>query len=641
MPEKMEEREQWGSRAGFIFASVGAAVGFGNIWRFPSLAYSFGGGAFFIPYLMALIFIGIPLVILEIALGQYYRTGDIGVFGGIHARMRGVGVASLVCGFSVVLYYIPLIAWTVRAFFESFKDFDKNYTDSNGKDAYAYFKDDIIGMSTLGVDNLPTRVVWENFGCLVFIYALIFLCVGFGVKNTGRIAYFTMGFPILLLFIFLIRVCVLEGAGDGIKAYIGEWDMSVLSKNGNVWSLAVSQIFFSLGVTFGIFTAYGSSCPKDAPVLANSFVISLANTAFSFISGFVVFAALGHLAFKSDLPVSAVADAGPGLVFGTYPVVLADLDGGQHWVRLFFIFLFLLGIDSGFGLFEGVLIVLNDTVLGEKYSKMQLAGALCGVGILCGLLFVTDAGFIFLDVVDYYVNFILILVGFFEVFGAGWIFGIEEQIEKIGKIPVFLYMFTTFGSLTFASIFWFGLNDNQVWAGFVALIVSYIAGMIGVYISCIRAAAEKNMELNDVFYTLSMEYVIVLKDRLSTNIGPLPTVWAFSVKHMMPSILLICFINLCASKQEGGRSVFAHYGNYVAVPYQIIGIAIVILTMFVFVVGVTFPNVYHMLVRSEISDYVNELNQGKISDGEKVEVDAEIATQPALNPENKKSLDVE
>ena len=122
---------------------------------------------------------------------------------------------------------------------------------------------------------------------------------------------------------------------------------------------------------------------------------------------------------------------------------------------------------------------------------MQLAGALCGVGILCVFLFVTDAGFIFFDVVDYYVNFILILVGFFEVFGAGWIFGIEEQIEKIGKIPVFLYMFTIFGSLTFASIFWLGLNDNQVWAGFVALIVSYIAGMIGVYISCTRAAAEK------------------------------------------------------------------------------------------------------------------------------------------------------
>ena len=97
-----------------------------------------------------------------------------------------------------------------------------------------------MGMSTLGVDKRPTRVVWENFGCLVFICALLFLCVGFGVKNTGRIAYFTMGFPIRLLFIFLIRVCVLEGAGDGIKAYIGEWDMSVLSEKGNVWSLAVS-----------------------------------------------------------------------------------------------------------------------------------------------------------------------------------------------------------------------------------------------------------------------------------------------------------------------------------------------------------------------------------------------------------------
>jgi len=164
---------------------------------------------------------------------------------------------------------------------------------------------------------------------------------------------------------------------------------------------------------------------------------------------------------------------------------------------------------------------------------------------------------------------------------------------------------------------------------------------VSIYLA--QGPLPKNMVLRDVFYTLSMEYVIVLKDRLSTNIGPLPTVWAFSVKHMMPSILLICFINLCASKQEDerARSVFAHYGNFEAAPYQIIGIAIVILTMLLFVVGVTFPDVYQMLVRPEISDYVDELNQGKISDGEKAEVDAEIATQPALNPENKNFVNEE
>lgn len=104
----------------------------------------------------------------------------------------------------------------------------------------------------------------------LFIFMITSLSVGFGVKVTGRVAHFTMGFPILLLFIFLIRAVTLPGASSGVKVYIGEWDMAVLSERPDVWSTAVGQIFFSIGVTFGIFTAYGSVCPKDAPVVANS-----------------------------------------------------------------------------------------------------------------------------------------------------------------------------------------------------------------------------------------------------------------------------------------------------------------------------------------------------------------------------------
>ena len=88
--------------AQFYFAAIGAAVGFGNVWRFPALAADYGGGAFFVPYLMALFLIGIPLLILEISLGQYYQTGDVGVFGSFHRRWRGVGVSSVACAYMVV-----------------------------------------------------------------------------------------------------------------------------------------------------------------------------------------------------------------------------------------------------------------------------------------------------------------------------------------------------------------------------------------------------------------------------------------------------------------------------------------------------------------------------------------------------------
>ncbi|KAL3909998.1 MAG: hypothetical protein SGARI_002333 [Bacillariaceae sp.] len=171
-----------------------------------------------------------------------------------------------------------------------------------------------------------------------------FLCVAWGVEWTGRIAYFTMGLPIVLLFVFLGKALTLPGASDGIEAYIGIWDMSVLTEQGEVWSVAASQIFFSIGLTFGILTAFGSHCKRDEPAVLNSCVIAGSNSMFSFISGFAVFAALGHLASLEGVAVTDLPYAGFGLVFGTWPVVFNTLPGGIHWVRLILFNLFLLGI---------------------------------------------------------------------------------------------------------------------------------------------------------------------------------------------------------------------------------------------------------------------------------------------------------
>ena len=155
-----------------------------------------------------------------------------------------------------------------------------------------------------------------------------------------------MGLPIVLLFVFLGKALTLPGASDGIRAYIGIWDMSVLTEQGEVWSVAASQIFFSIGLTFGILTAFGSHCKRDEPAVLNSCVVAGSNSMFSFISGFAVFAALGHLAYLSGDEVTDLPYSGFGLVFGTWPVVFNTLPGGIHWVRLILFNLFLLGIVS-------------------------------------------------------------------------------------------------------------------------------------------------------------------------------------------------------------------------------------------------------------------------------------------------------
>ena len=134
---------------------------------------------------------------------------------------------------------------------------------------------------------------------------------------TGKITYVTMGLPILILFLFVLRGCTLDGSSDGIMEYIGKWDLEVLQ--GDAWSQAVSQVFFSLSITLGVMTAYGSYMPRNDPAFANSCVIAIANSTFSFIAGFAVFAAVGHQAFRLGVEVDDLRDqlSGFSLVFGT------------------------------------------------------------------------------------------------------------------------------------------------------------------------------------------------------------------------------------------------------------------------------------------------------------------------------------
>lgn len=159
-------REFWSSRLAFYFAAAGAAIGFGNVWRFPGLMVQYGGGSFFIPYLIALFAIGLPLSVLEIGFGQYFQTGDIGVFGGFSPRLRGVGVASLACAFIVGSYYIVLISWVINAFVASF-DPDTPWAQPGltGGEAISYFTNEIIGMRSLTDPDLkPSRIVPANVG---------------------------------------------------------------------------------------------------------------------------------------------------------------------------------------------------------------------------------------------------------------------------------------------------------------------------------------------------------------------------------------------------------------------------------------------------------------------------------------------
>lgn len=609
------ERETWSSRAAFIVAAVGSAIGFGNVWRFPSLAYQYGDGAFFIPYILALVFIGIPVLILETSIGQFYQTGDAGAFGNINKRARGLGLASVVCSFVLNSYYSALLAWVCRMFIYSIMGSDGRWRNlEKASDAYDWFLNEVTGMKTLRPGLVPTRIVWENLLCLLFVWAVVFVCLAFGVKWTGRVAYITVGLPLLILIVLVVRAATLEGAGDGVRKYIGGWNVNVLSTRGEVWSVAVTQIFFSIGVTLGIMTAYASYNKRNSPVFSNALLISLSNSFFSFLAGFAVFGVIGYIAHIEDTEIENLENiGGPALMFGTFPVALSTLPGYGHWERLLFVALFMLGIDSAFSFVEAVTTVLHDSRAFQNTSRKMVTALVCFVGFLFGLLYVTDAGFYFLDVTDFYINFMLLLVGFAECYVVGWIYGIEHQIEKLGAGPVYALMGTSFGSTVIASGVWFGVAKNSgsqppgwsisdwslMW-GFITLIICVLVGLgVTAYLSMQAmkpdGRAEK-MTQRSFFVELFMGNMLHLRNELVGVVQYIPFAWFVLIKHFIPQVLLLLFVNLAAtdatnSEGEVIGSQFGNYGNYNP-GYQALGIFVFCIAVLILAIGMVLPDLY-------------------------------------------------
>mmetsp|Transcript_20654 Transcript_20654/g.48744 ORF Transcript_20654/g.48744 Transcript_20654/m.48744 type:complete len:547 (+) Transcript_20654:40-1680(+) len=512
-------------------------------------------------------------------------------------------------------YYVVLISWVMNAFFDSWsEDAPWNNEDLTGDDAVGYFLTKIIGNETVGEDQKPSRLVTANVLYTMLTWFIIFLCVAWGVKWTGRIAYFTMGLPIVLLFVFLFAAVGLEGSSDGIREYIGVWDMSILSTRGEVWSIACSQIFFSISLTFGILTAFGSHCPRSEPAALNATVISLANSLFSIISGFAVFAALGHLAHLAgdDTGVKDLSYSGFGLVFGTWPVVFNKLPGGVHWVRLIFFNLFLLGIDSAFAFLEAFITVLHDTVYFQNVSRFWLALGVSCVGFLFSIIYCTDAGLYFLDVIDFYINFVMILVGFFEAFGSAWAYDIIGQFERQGKPVVYLFMTANFGAVILGCILWYSLPaDHAVWGGFVGYILWYFVflGATIWQINKVVASSDGKWTTKSMLWEVYFGNITSLRDRMQDVIGSVPFIWCVLMKHFIPHVLIVLFVNLAQSKNADGNPTLGNYSDYPNQPYQVLGIIVVAFTLVLFFGGVFFPDLYAPLALPQTAEAKEELEK--------------------------------
>ncbi|KAM9414549.1 sodium-dependent neutral amino acid transporter B(0)AT3-like isoform 2-T2 [Salvelinus alpinus] len=489
-----EERPKWNNKAEYLLTCIGFAVGVGNVWRFPYLCQIYGGGAFLIPYLIALVFQGLPLLYLELAIGQRLRMGSIGVWNSISPYLGGVGVASMVVSFCVSLFYNTIVAWVLWYLFNSFQEplpwsqcplnhnntgYVKECVESTPVNYFWY-------RQTLNITpNMETSgsLQWWLVVSLATAWSIVYICFIRGIETIGKAVYVTATFPYLVLTIFLVRSLTLPGASEGLM-YLFTPDWEIL-KNPQVWLDAATQIFFSLSVAFGgliSFSSYNNqknNCEKDAVL------VGVINSATSIYASIPIFAILGFKAHTnyvtclngnilaltnefdiSDMNItvenyeqwfdslngthpSRVSDlnlktcdlqtfldqsaSGTGLAFIVFTEAVISMPGSQVWAVLFFIMLFSLGLSSMFGNLEGILTPLHDLKLVPKWMPNELFTAIiCLILFLVALIFTMGSGNYWLEVFNSYVGSVpFLIIAFFEIIAVAYVYGIGRFSDDL------------------------------------------------------------------------------------------------------------------------------------------------------------------------------------------------------------------
>lgn len=439
------EREQWGSRIGFILAAAGSAVGLGNIWRFPYITGQYGGAAFVFLYVALVFVIGFSVMLAEIAIGRRAQLNAVGSFkklkGGAWPLVGWMGVAA---GFIILSYYAVIGGWTIKYFIITWTGLMEAGAAGKAGDVFGGF-----------VTNTPQVILYQAIFMLATIW-VVYRGIGEGIEKYCKILMPAL-FGILL--ILIVRSVTLEGAGKGLEFYLKP-DFSKIT--GDTFLAALGQAFFSLSLGMGCMITYGSYLTKDTTIPSAVGQICFLDTMVALLAGLVIFPAV--FAFGVE------AGAGPGLTFVTLPSVFSQMPGGPIWSSLFFLLLFIAALTSAISLLEVVSAYFIDEMGWGRPKAAWLMGlAIFILGIpssisLAGNLKI--AGKDFLDAADFLAsNVLLPLGGMLIALFVGWVWTESARKEvsndgtyEFGLMDAWIWVCRTIAPLAIAVIFWKGLK---------------------------------------------------------------------------------------------------------------------------------------------------------------------------------------
>lgn len=403
-------------------AAIGSAVGLGNVWRFPYICYDNGGGAFLIPFFVAIFTAGIPLLILEFSVGHWARGTPPKAFKKIGKKWEWAGWLTVLMPFIVATYYVVIMAWCFSYMIYSI---DLRWGTQAGR-FFANFLGDTGSPLLLGGISLPVLLG------LIAVWFSIFFILYKGVKRIGKIVALTVPIPTILLIILTIRGLTLPGAMEGISYYLTPNFSKLL--DANVWLAAYAQVFFSFSLAQGIMITYASFLKKKSDLTNNAFIIALADAGTSFLAGFAVFSVVGYLAVSQGIGIDTLGSqiAGPNLTFITYPTAISLLPfAAAFFGMIFFIALLTFGIDSAFSMIEPISASVNSK---WRIPKAKATAIMCTLGFFLSLIFATGGGLYLLEIIDHFIaNFGLVTIGLLECLIFGWMFKIYRLREHANE----------------------------------------------------------------------------------------------------------------------------------------------------------------------------------------------------------------
>lgn len=417
----MSEQAQWDSTLTFIFAMIGVAIGLGNIWRFSYIVYSNGGGAFFVPYVVAIFLMGIPFLILEYGIGFSFKKSFSEIFKSINPKFEYIAWILIFSISIVLIYYMVIISWDLFYLVKSF-------TFSWGSDTAAYFVQNVGGsenLSKIGEFFIPIA------GGVIASWIILWFISHRSIdKGIGLASKILIPAVFIIMAIIVIFALTLPGASIGINALINPnwnllWDI-------NIWIVAFSQIVFSLGIGEALALTYASYLSDNKGLTDNVFLVVASNSSFEIFTAFGVFSILGYMSATSGTPMVQLVSEGTGLIFVVFPKIFSLMGfAGRILAPLFFLAVLFAGISSAFAFFEPIIASISSK---SNMSRKKLVTILSIIGCLCSLIFTCGISSYLVGIVDGFVNkFGILLLIAIQCVIFGWYYGAEKVIPALNE----------------------------------------------------------------------------------------------------------------------------------------------------------------------------------------------------------------